>query len=81
MYMNRGFRDAAKAFLPNAKIIICRFHVVRYCTEAMENVRRGFQKNSSKAQRRHFKSQGGCHSPISTNLCRRSLSKGSFTTS
>ena len=28
-----------KAFLPNAKIIIDRFHVVRYYTEAMENVR------------------------------------------
>ncbi|WP_418230862.1 ISL3 family transposase [Butyricicoccus sp.] len=36
MDMNRGFRDAAKAFLPNAKIIIDRFHVVRYCTEALQ---------------------------------------------
>ena len=34
--MNRGFRDAAKVFLPNAKIIIDRFHVVRYCTEALQ---------------------------------------------
>ena len=36
MDMNRGFRDAAKAFFPNAKIIIDRFHVVRYCTEALQ---------------------------------------------
>ena len=55
MDMNRGFRDAAKAFLPNAKIIIDRFHVVRYCTEAMENVRRSFQKALPKAQRKYFK--------------------------
>ena len=55
MDMNRGFRDAAKAFLPNAKIIIDRFHVVRYYTEAMENVRRNFQKTLPKAQRKHFK--------------------------
>ena len=55
MDMNRGFRDAAKTFLPNAKIIIDRFHVVRYCTEAMENVRRNLQKTLPKAQRRYFK--------------------------
>ena len=55
MDMNRGFRDAAKAFLPNAKIVIDRFHVVRYCTEAMENVRRNFQKALPKAQRKYFK--------------------------
>lgn len=55
MDMNRGFRDAAKTFLPNAKIIIDRFHVVRYCTEAMENVRRSFQKTLPKAQRKYFK--------------------------
>ena len=55
MDMNRGFRDAAKAFLPNAKIVIDRFHAVRYCTEAMENVRRSFQKALPKAQRMYFK--------------------------
>ena len=32
MDMNRGFRDVAKAFLPNAKTVINRFHVARYCT-------------------------------------------------
>ena len=55
MDMNHGFRDAAKTFLPNAKIVIDRFHVVRYCTEAMENVRRSFQKALPKAQRKYFK--------------------------
>ena len=55
MDMNRGFRDAAKTFLPNAKIVIDRFHVVRYCTEAMENARRSFQSVLPKEQRRYFK--------------------------
>lgn len=55
MDMNRGFRDAAKAFLPNAQIIIDRFHVVRFCTEAMDNVRRSFQSALPNDQRKYFK--------------------------
>ena len=55
MDMNRGFRDVAKAFLPNAKVIADCFCVVHYCTEAMENVRRSFQKVSPRAQRKYFK--------------------------
>ena len=48
MDMNRGFRSIARTFLPNAQIIIDRFHVVRCCTEAMENVRRSFQASLPK---------------------------------
>lgn len=55
MDMNRGFRDVARYFLPHAKIIIDRFHVVRFCTEAMENVRRSFQSVLPKEQRKYFK--------------------------
>ena len=55
MDMNRGFRDVARAFLPNAQIIIDRFHVVRFCTEAMDNVRRSFQSGLPKNQRKYFK--------------------------
>ena len=55
MDMNRGFRDVAITFFPNAKIIIDRFHVVRFCTEAMENVRRNVQKLLPADQRRYFK--------------------------
>jgi len=47
MDMNRGFRDVAKAFLPSAKIVIDRFHVIRYCTWAMDDVRRRIQKSLS----------------------------------
>ena len=55
MDMNKGFRDVAKAFLPNAKIIIDRFHVVRYCTWALDNVRREVQKHLPDSQRKYFK--------------------------
>lgn len=55
MDMNRGFRDAARAFFPNAKIIIDRFHVSRYCTEAMNDVRKSFQESLPKAQKKYFK--------------------------
>ena len=72
MDMNRGFRDVAKAFLPNAKTVINRFHVARYCTEAMENIRRSFQKALPKAQRKYSNAQGDCCSPIATGFPRKS---------
>ena len=55
MDMNRGFRDVARTFLPNAKIIIDRFHVVRFCTQAMDDIRRSVQKQLPTDQRRYFK--------------------------
>lgn len=55
MDMNRGFFDVAKTFLPNAQIIIDRFHVVKHCTDAMEEVRRDVQKTLDKDKRRYFK--------------------------
>ena len=55
MDMNRGFRDVARVFFPNAKIIIDRFHVVRFCTQAMDNVRKSVQKQLPADQRRYFK--------------------------
>ena len=55
MDMNRGFRDVARTFFPNAKIIIDRFHVVRFCTQAMDNVRKSVQKQLPTDQRRYFK--------------------------
>ena len=55
MDMNRSFLDIPRTFLPNAKIVIDRFHVVRFCTEAMENVRRSFLSVLPTDQRRYFK--------------------------
>ena len=45
MDMNKGFRNVTKAFLPNTKIVVDRFHVVRYCTWAMDDVRRRLQQS------------------------------------
>ena len=53
------YRDVAKAFFPNAKIIIDRFHVVRYCTEAMDNVRRSFQKTLPDDQKKYHRMAAG----------------------
>ena len=55
MDMNKGFFNVAQTFFPNAKIVIDRFHVIRFCTEAMDNVRREVQKALPADQRRYFK--------------------------
>ena len=55
MDMNQGYRDIAKFFFPQAKIVIDRFHVARYCTWAMDDVRREVQKHLMPASRKHFK--------------------------
>ena len=55
MDMNRGYRDIAKAFFPKAKIVIDRFHVARYCTWAMDDVRRSVQSTLQPDTRKYFK--------------------------
>lgn len=55
MDMNRDYLSIAKALLPNATIVIDRFHVVRYCTWAVEKVRKNFQKNLLPEKRKYFK--------------------------
>ena len=55
MDMNREYMDIAKILLPNAKIVIDRFHVVRYCTWALENVRKRVQMKLLPEQRKYFK--------------------------
>lgn len=55
MDMNRPYLEIAKTFLPNAKIVIDRFHFVRYCVEAFEKVRKRVQKEISAQKRRYFK--------------------------
>ena len=55
MDMNQGYRDIARAFFPQAKIVIDRFHVARYCTWAMDDLRRAVQKYLLPASRKHFK--------------------------
>ena len=55
MDMNRAYLEIGKTFLPQAKIVIDRFHFVRCGVWAFENVRRRVQKKLSAAQRKYFK--------------------------
>ena len=53
--MNRVYLDIAPTFLPKATIVIDRFHVIRYVTWALENVRKRVQKDMLPSKRRYFK--------------------------
>lgn len=53
--MNRVYRDLARDYFPNATIVIDKFHVVRYVTWALENVRKRIQKNLHPHKRKYFK--------------------------
>lgn len=55
MDMNKVYFDIAQTFLPEAKIVIDKFHVVRYCTWAFENVRKRVQKKLLPQDRKYFK--------------------------
>ena len=55
MDMNYVYRDIAKTLLPNATIVIDIFHVVRYVTWALENVRKRVQKQMHPDKRKYFK--------------------------
>ena len=55
MDMKKEYADIAHVLFPNAKIVIDRFHVVRYACWALENVRKRVQKKLSPFQRKYFK--------------------------
>lgn len=55
MDMNQSYRELAETFFPNAKIVIDRFHYVRYVTWALENVRKRIQKSMHPSKRKYFK--------------------------
>lgn len=55
MDMSLAYLGISKALFPNAKIVIDRFHVVRYCTWALENVRKRVQKDLPSCERKYFK--------------------------
>ena len=55
MDMCQEYRDIARKLFPNARIVIDRFHVVRYCTWALENVRKRVQMKLLPEQRKYFK--------------------------
>lgn len=55
MDMRKPYSEIAHILFPSAKIVIDRFHVVRYACWAMENVRKRVQKKLTAEQRKYFK--------------------------
>lgn len=53
--MNAVYKDLAREYFPNATIVIDKFHVVRYVTWALENVRKRIQKEMHPSKRKYFK--------------------------
>lgn len=53
--MNAIYKDLAREYFPNATIVIDKFHVIRYVTWALENVRKRIQKNLHPSKRKYFK--------------------------
>jgi transposase len=47
--------DLARAYLPNATIIIDKYHFIRYVTWAIENVRKRLQKTMPTGLRKYYK--------------------------
>ncbi|MGI6747442.1 MAG: ISL3 family transposase [Anaerovoracaceae bacterium] len=55
MDMSLQFRDVMTTCFPNASVITDKFHVCRYVTWALENVRKSEQKKFSDVRRKYFK--------------------------
>jgi transposase len=55
MDMNREYLRLSKQLFPKATVVIDRFHAARYCTWALENVRKRVQKALPKEERIYFK--------------------------
>jgi transposase len=55
MDMSLQFRDVMTLCFPEAKVIVDKFHVCRYVTWAVENVRKEEQKKFSAERRKYFK--------------------------
>ena len=53
--MRKEYVSMARNRFPNATVVIDRFHVMRYCTWALDNVRKRVQTKLLPEQRRYFK--------------------------
>jgi transposase len=53
--MWQPYVDLAKAYFPNATIIVDKYHFIRYVTWAIENVRKRLQKSMPANLRRYYK--------------------------
>jgi transposase len=55
MDMWKPYRAAVQAVLPQARIVVDKFHVVRMANEAMDSIRKGLRKELTPNQRRTLK--------------------------
>lgn len=55
MDMNKAYLETMRSVLPGAEVVIDRFHVIRQCTWAFENVRKRIQKSLPEYERKYFK--------------------------
>ena len=49
------YKDLAKTYFPNAKIVADRFHYVRYIVQAVDTVRKKVQSKLTPEERKYFK--------------------------
>lgn len=49
------YKDLAKTYFPNAKIVADRFHYVRYIVQAVDNIRKQVQNRLTSEERKYFK--------------------------
>ncbi|MFO6224858.1 transposase, partial [Pseudomonas aeruginosa] len=55
MAMWKPYRRAFQTVLPQARIVVDKFHVVRMANEALEKIRKGLRKELKPNQRRTLK--------------------------
>ena len=51
----KAYKDLAKTYFPNAKVVADKFHFTRYATEAVDIVRKQVQEKLSRSERKYFK--------------------------
>lgn len=55
MDLQQPYKDVAKTYFPNAKIVADRFHYARYIVQAVDTVRKQVQSRLTPEERRYFK--------------------------
>ena len=51
----KAYKDLAKMYFPNAKVVADKFHFTRYVTEVVDTVRYQVQEKLNKNKRKYFK--------------------------
>lgn len=51
----KAYKDLAKTYFPNVKVVADKFHFTRYATEAVDTVRKQVQEKLGRSERKYFK--------------------------